>query len=127
MKYNPAVVSVFFESYGLPAPTFEHQNIPGRRFRLDIAWPDHRVGIEVQGGIHPFPRKMKDGRTILMPGAHGTAIGIKRDMEKNNLNLLHGWRVLEVEPKNLCLSETADMARALLDRGRQEPGGGEEE
>ena len=116
MKYKPEIVTAWLRSCGFPAPVYEYQHIPGRRFRLDIAWPAVRVGIEVQGGIHPFPRKRKDGTTVLMPGAHGTTAGIRRDNEKSNLSLIEGWAVLKVEPRDLCTGETADMLRRVMVR-----------
>lgn len=102
MKYNPAIVAAFCRECGLPAPVFEYAHIPGRRFRLDLAWPEHKVGIEVQGGVW-------------IRGAHSGGKGQLRDMEKRNLSTLAGWRVLEVVPKKLCLTETMEMVRELID------------
>jgi hypothetical protein len=100
--YKPAIVTAYFVECGLPAPVFELEHyLPGRKFRLDIGWPDHMVGIEVQGAIW-------------VKGAHSTGSGIRRDMEKRNLQLLHGWRVLEVEPKDLCTLETVEMVKRLI-------------
>jgi hypothetical protein len=109
-SYQPAVVSAWFRECGLPEPTYEHAHIPGRRFRLDIAWPGVRVGIEVQGGIW-------------LRAAHSTGAGIKRDMEKRNLGTAAGWRVIEVEPKDLCTTETATLVRAAMwaNGGEQQP------
>ena len=52
-----------------------------RQYRLVYAFPDIKVGIEVDGGIHV--RGM----------GHSTGAGIKRDMEKNNLAIINGWVV----------------------------------
>lgn len=101
MKYNPKVVAAFYADEGLPGLCLEYQHIPDRKFRLDLAWPLYRVGIEVQGGIW-------------IKGAHSTGTGIKRDMEKRNLQVLYGWRVLEVEPQDLCTVETAKMVKTLI-------------
>ena len=105
VRYNHKVVSAYFREMGLPAPEFELMYIPGRKFRLDVAWPDARVGIECQGGIW-------------IRGAHGRGSGIKRDMEKNNLGILAGWRVLQVPPEKLCLLETARMVKHLFAQGK---------
>lgn len=102
MKYQPSIVTAYFRSQCLPEPVFEFQHIPGRKFRLDIAWPEKRVGIEVQGGIW-------------IRGKHGRGSGIVKDMSKRNLQLLNGWRVLEVQPRELCMIETVEMVRKLLD------------
>lgn len=114
MKYNPQIVAAYFRHEGLPDPQFEIRYITGRLYRLDIGWPAARVGIEVQGGIHSFPRKRADGSVVLMPGAHGTTAGIRRDNEKSNLSLIAGWRVLKVEPLQLCMAETVKMVKALM-------------
>lgn len=101
--YSEQIVAAWFQECGLPAPIFEHVHVPGRRFRLDLAWPQYRVGIEVQGGIW-------------LKAAHSTGTGIKRDMEKRNLGIVNGWRVLECEPKDLCTVELADMVRKVIAR-----------
>jgi very-short-patch-repair endonuclease len=71
---------------GLPKPEREYRFHPKRRFRLDFAWPERRLGLEVQGGTWSG-------------GAHGRGSGIARDYEKLNLALLQGWRVLQVDTK----------------------------
>jgi hypothetical protein len=101
MHYKPAIVAAYFLECGLPKPDFELTYIPGRKFRLDIAWPEYKIGIEVQGGI-------------FLKAAHSTGTGIKRDMEKRNLGILHGWRVLEVEPKDLCTLDFVNVVKELF-------------
>ncbi len=101
MNYKPEIVSAYFAECGLPKPQFEIRHIPDRRFRLDIGWPEKRIGIEVQGGIW-------------IRGKHGRGSGVKKDMEKRNLQILNGWRVLEVEPKDLCTVDTIEMVSLLL-------------
>jgi len=101
LYYKEVIVSAYFKEMGLPPCVYEYRHIPNRKFRLDIAWPELRIGIEVQGGLH-----MKSG--------HSTASGLRKDMEKRNLGLIEGWRVLECEPANLCMKETVDMVKAIL-------------
>lgn len=57
----------------------------GVRHRADIAWPDHRLAVEIDGGIF-------DGR------AHGSIEGILRGMEKSNLYAAARWHCLRVTP-----------------------------
>lgn len=106
MNYKPEIVSAYYVEMGLPKPVFEHDYIPGRKFRLDIAWPDYKVGVEVQGGLW-------------LKAAHSTGTGIKRDMEKRNLGILNGWRVLECEPKDVCTLEMAKALKRLLKGGNE--------
>jgi len=80
-----AMITSICQSIGIPPPVCEFRHIPGRRFRLDYAWPDHRIGLEVQGGIWTG-------------GKHSRGAGQKIDMDKNNLGILHGWRVFQCPP-----------------------------
>ncbi len=66
----------------------EYLYIPDRKFRADFAWPDHRLIVEINGGVF-------GGR------AHGSVQGILMDMERGNLATLHGWRVLRFLPKDV--------------------------
>ena len=65
----------------LPKPEVEFKAFPDRRFRFDFCWEDHRLLVEVQGGVW-------------MKGGHSSGTGINRDTEKANLAVLAGWRVL---------------------------------
>jgi hypothetical protein len=66
---------------GLPPAKREWRIVGDRRFRWDLAWPDARLAVEVQGGIW-------------IKGGHTTGGGILRDIEKHNLATLAGWRIL---------------------------------
>ena len=61
--------------------TPEYQGIPGRRFRFDFAWPEHKLAVEIDGGT--WTR-----------GRHVRPTGYAKDCEKMNLAQLEGWRVL---------------------------------
>lgn len=71
------------QAAGLPAPVRELKFIPGRRYRFDFGWPDHKLAVECQGGIW-------------QRGAHSRGKGQERDCEKLALATLQGWRVLAV-------------------------------
>lgn len=52
--------------------------VPGRRFRIDVAFPHERLALELDGWAY-----------------HGRHLGdFTRDRERQNLLCLHGWRVL---------------------------------
>ena len=55
--------------------------IHGRKFRADFAWPAARLLVEVQGGAW-------SGQ------AHGSITGVLADIERLNIAMLNGWRVL---------------------------------
>lgn len=85
---------------GLPRPEREVQLIPKRRFKWDFVWEDERLAVEIQGGLHGTgaPCRVCKQRK---PSGHTSAEGIQRDMEKNNLALLHGWVVLQFSARDL--------------------------
>lgn len=59
----------------------EYRFHPKRRFRLDFAFPEYKIGIEIQGGIW-------------LNGYHNRGQGQNNDAEKNNLAVLDGWKIL---------------------------------
>jgi very-short-patch-repair endonuclease len=60
----------------MPKPVRDH---PFERFRIDLAWPDKMLAVEVDGG------QFKPGG-----GKHGS----KRDYEKINALTMASWRVI---------------------------------
>ena len=108
---------------GLPVPVAEHPFAAelGRRWRFDLAWPDRRLAVEIEGGL--FGRGGK-GSNAPCPacgqvpaGAHRSVDGVLRDMEKYNHAALLGWRVLRVLPGQVESGEAlALIERALAGR-----------
>ncbi len=66
---------------GLPEPRTELEFHPSREWRLDLAWPDRMLAVEVDGGV--WTR-----------GRHLRPKGYIEDCVKLNSALLLGWRVL---------------------------------
>lgn len=75
---------------GVKAPDLvsEHQGIPGRRHRFDLALPELvlRIAIEVDGGV--FARRPGKG------SRHTSMTGYVKDCEKFNLAGIHDWLML---------------------------------
>lgn len=90
---NEAIFFALLKKAKLPRPVPEYTFHPTRKFRLDYAWTEPRVGLEVDGGIWSG-------------GAHGRGAGIVRDQEKTNLAAGLGWRILRVTPSGLCTPTT---------------------
>ena len=67
---------------GLPTPTEEHRFHPVRKWRLDLAYPDLKLGIEIQGG------------TFMRRGRHSGGAGQHGDYDKLNAAQILGWRIL---------------------------------
>lgn len=85
----------------------QHQYVPGRQFKADIAFPPVRLLIEVQGGIAEGWRTRTDPVTKQKyrekaRGAHGSVEGVLRDNERLNLATLHGWAVLRFTPDEVA-------------------------
>jgi very-short-patch-repair endonuclease len=95
----------------LPAPVMEYQFHPVRKWRFDFAWPEHKIALEVEGGV--FGHKKKDG-TKSEKGAHSSVSGILRDIEKYNAAACLGWRVLRVIPSELVRLQTAQLLKQCL-------------
>jgi len=75
---------------------------PQRRWRLDLAWVDRRVGFELEGLL-----KQRAGR-------HQTYEGQSRDIEKYNEAKLRGWLVIQATPRQVATGQAlAWLCRAL--------------
>lgn len=98
-------------------PVTEYAFIPGRRFRLDFAWPQRKVGLEVDGGVFGIGRPCPTCKRRRV-GAHSSISDIKRNMEKRNLAIVHGWRIITVLPEKFAASETIDLLREILNAER---------
>ena len=84
------IVNALCDQYGIPRPASEVRFANPRRWRWDFAWtrPEHRVALEVQGGI------WTDGR-------HSRGSGLLKEYEKMNAGASRGWRVCYCTPQTL--------------------------
>ena len=76
---------------GLPAPQAEYRFHPERKWRIDWAWPDQKVGLEVDGGIW-----------IPGGGRHTRGAGWLRDTEKLNTLAVMGYRMVRATPQQIA-------------------------
>ena len=82
--------------------TREYKFHPKRRWRLDFAWVDKKIGVEVEGGIW-LPRS-----------GHNTGVGISRDVEKGNALTLLGWKLIRVTGKMIKNGEALNIIESML-------------
>ncbi len=61
----------------------EHRLVPGRRWRADVAWPSHKVALEIMGGVH-------------VSGHHVRGPEYENDCWKQLIATTVGWTVLPV-------------------------------
>ena len=91
----------FVRDRRLPEPTRQLQlAMPGGgRMRLDFAWPEYKVAVEVDGHKHHSDREV-----------------FQRDREKSNALILLGWRLLRITHYDLDRRprQTAEMLRRIL-------------
>jgi very-short-patch-repair endonuclease len=85
----------------LPRPVTEYQAIPGRRFRIDCAYPDRKIAVELEGGVWSG-------------GRHVRPKGFTTDCIKYNMLALHGWRVLRFTTEMVEDDSAIDMLEQVL-------------
>lgn len=61
---------------------------PTRKWRIDYAWPEHKIAVEIHGGVH-------NG------GRHTRGTGFVEDRIKMNEAQLLGWIVIEASPDHM--------------------------
>lgn len=74
-----------------------------RLYRLDYAIPEHKIGIEVNGGIWA---KGNSG--------HSSGTGILRDYEKSNLAQALGWKIITILPTSLTSFKALDLVKVYM-------------
>lgn len=81
-------------------PVREYYFAKPRRFRFDMAWPDKKVAVELEGGVYTG-------------GRHTRGSGYENDCLKYNLAVLKGWRVLRFT-RNLLRTAPADSIMHIV-------------
>ena len=89
------------DAAGLTGYVREYQAIPGRKFRFDFAFLRERLLIEINGGTY-------NG------GAHGRGVGINRDYAKGTLAVVHTWRVLSFDTKQVRSGAALEVVEKLI-------------
>jgi len=87
-KKSYPLFSASLVAVGLPEPTPEHRFAPPRRWRIDFAWPDEKLAVEIDGGL-------------FTGGRHARGVGMVADMEKSNALTLGGWSLLRFTPSQV--------------------------
>jgi len=89
-----------------PRPVRQFQFHPTRQWRLDFAWPRHRVAVEIDGGI-------------FTGGGHNRGVYFSKCAEKYNALTMAGWRLLRYTTLDLktrpmqCAAETAALLASI--------------
>ena len=85
----------------VPPYTTEHVFSPPRKWRFDMAWAEHMLALEIEGGTHTR-------------GRHTRPIGYQNDCEKYNNAVLLGWRVLRVTSKHIMEGEALEWVKTAI-------------
>lgn len=72
-----------------------------RKWRFDYAIPEHRVALEVEGGV-------------FTQGRHVRPQGFLGDIEKYNTATLMGWKLLRTTPSDLLTTKTLEMLKCAI-------------
>ena len=97
-----ATLALHLRVNNFPEWETEYKFHPKRRWQFDFAWPEQRIAVEVQGGIH------------MAKGGHNTAAGITRDCEKGNEAIVTGWKVLHVTREQIENGSAINGLRRLM-------------
>jgi very-short-patch-repair endonuclease len=87
-------LAVIIRCLDIPEPVREYRFHPARRWRLDYAWPDFRLAVEIEGGVW-------------INGRHTRGRGFLGDLEKYNELAMAGWSLLRFTPGQVRNGEAA--------------------
>jgi len=79
----------------------EYKFHPTRRWRADYAILEHKIIIEVEGGVWTG-------------GRHTSGAGFTKDMEKYNNATALGWSIIRVTPKTLISGDTIGFIKDTI-------------
>lgn len=89
---------------GLVEPVREHKFCLTRKWRIDLAWPEEKLAVEIEGGI------WSRGRHIRPKGFLG-------DLEKYNSLCIAGWALLRVTPQQVRTGEALSLIERWFGKG----------
>ena len=106
---------------GWPKPEREVRVCKDRRFRFDYAWPELSLDEAMNLPEGAFISTIASGVALEIDGGvwmrgksgHSSGKGILRDMEKQNVAVANGWRVLRLTPSQVCAGELTMWLRRL--------------
>lgn len=95
-------LAAVFAGVGLPRPAQEVEFHPSRKWRWDLAWPDHLVALERQGGTWAG-------------GRHTRGQGYRDDAEKLAHGQVLGWLVIYATADMLADGSAFSLVRLALE------------
>lgn len=89
------------DAAGLPHPVPEYQFHDKRKWKIDFAWPEYKLAVEVEGGIYGSKG-----------GGHRSISGFEANLEKYNQLAVGRWFLIRLLPE--WLDERRNEARELI-------------
>ena len=89
------------EAAGLPRPVAEYRFAPPRRWRIDWAFLDAKIALEVQGGL-------------FSGGRHVRGAALLKEHEKLNALAIAGYRVLFVTPQQFAAGDAIALVQKAI-------------
>jgi len=93
---------IHIKALGIKKPETEYKFHPKRKWRLDYAWPDSKLAVEIEGGIW-------------IRGRHNRALGFLKDKEKYNALAHMRWHLLRFTPQEEKNGQAAQSVRAWFE------------
>lgn len=84
-------------------PVAELRFHPTRKWRIDVAFPEHLLAVEIDGGVW-------------IKGRHNTGAGTLADMEKFAGLAALGWRVIRCTPQHVMRGTALAWVRQAIER-----------
>lgn len=101
MKINHLpLIESFWNNFGMPCPIPEYRFTPPRKWRLDYAWPDVKLAIEIEGGVYKYC-------------GHNSISGFIKDIDKYNALTENGWALLRYQPKKINYNQIEKVYKQL--------------
>jgi len=112
---------------GLPNPEREYRFHSTRKWRVDFAFVQDRVAVELEGGSFGAPiicqtcKKpvmifRKDGKPVVVrrPGRHQDPVSFEKDIEKYNELALEGWTLIRITKKLINEHKAIELIKRAL-------------
>lgn len=93
-----------WQSSYMPEKEFQFAKEIGRKWRFDRAWPEHKVAVELEGGVYT-------------QGRHTRGAGFETDCEKYNTATAMGWRVFRLTAGMLAADPYKHISQILKAMG----------
>lgn len=97
-----AQLSLIAQLLKVPEPIPEYKFHPTRRWKVDFAWIEEKIIVEVEGEIYGTGKPCFYCG-VRPTGGHSSVSGILRDIDKYREAAILGWVVLRVLPEELDL------------------------